>query len=290
VPTFTHVPIPDDLVGCTYDGIDVWASDGNARVWRITDLTTYVDYALPTGSVGTSQMACDGVNLWITGANGVWQVPIADPATATWIAVPGFGEFSGITYDPVSTNLWLSGDSIAVLSTSGALVHTITTTYLTACIIAAGGSIWAIENTSGDLLQIDPTTYALTTAADVYVPQCGGGITTDDVDLWATGNTGQLQQIPLTSPASLVVYTPAGFDGEQAIAYDGTSLWVGDTHNELFWQFDPTSPDTPASFAANIGDTLQGTPGPLGSVWFTDSTGGIWTDLAASLFSQVFVV
>ena len=191
-----------------------------------------------SGAIGAVGITTDGTNLYIPGANTIYQVAIATGVTET------------VTTTATDTGITTNGTA-RFTATNG-----ITTDDVYLYRIGASG----VEKTS---IQGTPNWVPV-----APIPGTMRGITTDGVNLYVTAGN-QIYMVPIATPAAADPITPsAALSAPEGITSDGTNLYVVD--GTTIQKVDPAGE---VSLVVSIPATTYGITTDGFNLYVTDSTG-----------------
>jgi hypothetical protein len=201
--------------------------------------------AVTTLSVGNKPHFCcfDGQNVWVnddaTGVDVVYKIRASDNTilgTYKTGVHPGGMAFDG-------ANLWCTnqtdGTITKIRASDGAILGTFTMGTNPAAVCFDGTNIWVClsnKNRPGSLLQVNPSTGAITNTYTTGLGNAPQGICFDGTNLWITQyKDGTLAKVRASDGAVLGTFATQAHP--RGVCFDGTNVWVCNVYSSTVQKF-----------------------------------------------------
>lgn len=252
---------------CTGPDSNLWVTDLNGFVWKVTTGGVAVSYELTNAEPYGICNGPDG-NLWVADLNGfVWKVTTSGVATA--YPLTGASPY-GICTNP-DGNLWVTDTTGKVwkVTTGGVgTSYTLTASEPQGICTGSDNNLW-VADLNGKVWKVTilgvPTSFTLTNSSPEGI--CSGS----DSNLWVADLNGKVWKV--TTAGVTTSYTLSGAEPYDICSGADTNLWATDL-NGFLWKI--TTAGTPTKYTLTDAEPYGICNGPDSNLWIADSHGFVW--------------
>jgi YVTN family beta-propeller protein len=154
---------------------------------------------------------------------------------------------------------------------SGHVIGAVSTDTRGSGMTVGSGSLWEISYSDGTLLQIDPSTRAVTGQYGVPGDAPPVGVAAGPDAVWVTtayGDESLRRFDPKTHQWQPPISLSSGLEG---VAYGANAVWVADKADNLVWRVEPTTDSVTARIP--VGEGPEGITVGAGGVWVANTVG-----------------